>query len=352
MNYQYNILTGVLLLVLAAGAALADQLPENWSNELKANTRMLMNQVGDATQPVAMTKSMVQARYEEQQILRVQNRIKAGLDDGLPAEPLMLKVSEGVVKRVNADNLLQALERVQNRYLEAHRHAKHLAADKSRKSVSNLIADVQAAGVKGKNLDQIINSLRERHSKTVRVSTRRQLNVGSLELARDLARVGVTPALTADVVSGVLEKGATGTELKEIARELRKNRNRRTANEHAKLCLQAINQEPNVTQVMNRVRVQTRAASSFGSALDGQANGNDSSKGNGGSSSSGSGSSGDSGSGGSGGGSSGGSGGSSSGGSGGSGNSGGNSGSSSGSGAGGGSAGGSTSGNGSGGSKK
>ena len=107
-----------------------------------------------------MLTRMHQNRFQQQNIVSAQQTVMAAAQESLPTEPIMNKAMEGMVKKVQEQQVIRAMETVRNRHQYAYRMAKSLSADKeTREKMANTIADCLTAGMSVQDMDRIAGQL-------------------------------------------------------------------------------------------------------------------------------------------------------------------------------------------------
>ena len=109
----------VCALLFSASLAFGDEVEESLSTlateQLKTSTREMIQSGIDTDNAIRMSKLMLQNQFSLEQALRAQRVIMNAQKEGLPVEPIMNKAYEGMVKQVQAKNIVQAMEHVRTR---------------------------------------------------------------------------------------------------------------------------------------------------------------------------------------------------------------------------------------------
>ncbi len=200
----------LFILFLGTSAAFADAiddgLGQNTSAQVRSSTREMVKVGITENDAVSLTRTMVQNRYQERQILQVHKTIREAKLAGLPPEPLMNKLREGIAKQVHPERVAQAIEQTRGRYAYAYGKAKSIAPDEGKvSSLGNAIAEGMAAGMRSADVDAIAQRLQDR-TRTMATDQRSKLATQSFMTARDMTRQGVSPATGTDVVCQALER--------------------------------------------------------------------------------------------------------------------------------------------------
>ncbi|MBU3982196.1 MAG: hypothetical protein KJ985_01655, partial [Proteobacteria bacterium] len=156
-------LTACILLV--SSPAVAADLTNDESTQLQPREQATIHyqvQVDPDGTP-AMLQAMQQYQFRHENTIRVRSMIQDAKQHGLPTDPLMHKVYEGIAKKANEDNIVQAVKRVQSRYEHAYQQASTLTKDKQQaKQLGQIIADAYTAGLKEQDCAQIMTQLQAR----------------------------------------------------------------------------------------------------------------------------------------------------------------------------------------------
>ncbi len=206
----------VLLGTGSASAAGAPAVPDTWSASLQQSTREMVRAGVPADDAIAMTSSMVQARFNRQQIQQAQQVVVKAHQKGLPVAPVISKALEGVAKQVPPRSVIRAMERVSSRYAYAFNMASRLTREKPEiERLGQLIAASLAAGMSHRDMAKMVGRL---HNEVRHLSRddRRALAAAALVTARDMARQGVPSAHAAQVVDRALHRGFKAHEMQAL----------------------------------------------------------------------------------------------------------------------------------------
>ncbi len=207
------------LVLLIAGPALGDStlpVPDTWSASLQKSTQEMVRAGIPAQDAIAMTSSMIQARFSRQEIQQAQHVVVKAHQKGLPVEPVISKALEGVAKQVPPRSIIRAMTRVTSRYAYAFQQASRLSTQKADiERLGKLIAASLAAGMTHRDVNKMVGRL---HNEARHMSRedRRALATNALVTARDMARQGVTSAHAAQVVDRALQKGFKAHEMQAL----------------------------------------------------------------------------------------------------------------------------------------
>lgn len=189
------------------GDEIDNQLPNQATAQVRTSTRQMIQAGIDKDETIRMTRLMVQNQFTEQEVLRAHKMIMNANGKGLSVGPIMNKAFEGMTKQIQARNIIQAMETVQNRYILAQNYANRITEEKtSREQIRNALAQGLAAGLKERDAQAISEALQQR----TRTETRTRTNMGPLGAAtfmaaRDMARLGVSSEATREVISQAIQ---------------------------------------------------------------------------------------------------------------------------------------------------
>ena len=210
----------VCAVLFCASLAFGDEVEESLSTlateQLKTSTRGMILSGIDTNNAIRMTKLMLKNEFSLEQALRAQKVIMNAQKEGLPVEPIMNKAYEGMVKQVQAKNIVQAMERVRTRYAFAYEQARVLTKERSQvRAIGNTIAKTCTAGMDQQDIQGIMDRLRERTRQMTQSQTM-ELAKESFKTARDMARLGLSSKTTTNLVCLALQKGYTAREMENM----------------------------------------------------------------------------------------------------------------------------------------
>jgi hypothetical protein len=156
---------------------------------------------------VRLVQAMQAHAFSEDLMLKAQSIVLEAQREGLPPRPVINKALEGMAKQVPPERILHAMEEVRSRYAFAFGMARSLAVRGDQVSrLGTLMAEALAAGLSRQQATDIMARLQERSGQTP-PGELVELAVASLEMARDMARLGVAPGTASEVVTAALSKG-------------------------------------------------------------------------------------------------------------------------------------------------
>ena len=216
----------VILALLASAAPVwaddvDDGLPATVSEQIRTQTREMIRAGVPADTAVEMTRSMIQHRFRDEEALQAQRQVIAACEEGLPHEPLINKLQEGLAKQVPPENVVKAMETVRERYQYTYRYARQITADPAQQKVlGKAMAQGLAAGMQSRDMERINAQVQER----IRLRTCDdcpQLALESALAARDMVRLGVGSQNAGEVVCRALENGYGDPEMHRMRHQFR-----------------------------------------------------------------------------------------------------------------------------------
>jgi hypothetical protein len=210
------ILCFFLYLPLAIGDEVDNGLPYTATEQIKNHTRAMINAGIPSEEAIQMTRMMIENRFQQQNILQAQQTLMNTVKQGLPKDPVMNKAYEGIAKNVPAGKVVQAMEKVHNRYSYAYRKANQHAKDPGRvQNLGNSIAEGLTAGMTETDIERTIEKLeqRTRQMTQARIEALTEETFLSLKL---MARRGVSSQEAAEVVCQALKQQYSVQEMKQV----------------------------------------------------------------------------------------------------------------------------------------
>ena len=209
------LLTGVLfILVILAAAASADEVDQRLSQlptPVQERTREMIRAGVRTEDAVQLVQGMQTNRFQMEHMLKAQAIVLEAQNKGLPTMPVINKALEGMAKQVPPERTLQAMETVRSRYVFAYGQSSALTSEKKHaERLGNLLAESLAAGFSEQDASRTIRRLQEQ-SPTLSTEGLSQLAEACLAMARDMSRLGVSSALTGQVISGAITNGLSAS---------------------------------------------------------------------------------------------------------------------------------------------
>ena len=204
-------LAALLFMVACVSPLYADEvddaLPVQTSEQLKTSTRAMIQAGIDKDDAIDMTGTMIKNRFRVETIVKAQKTIINAHQENLPVTPVMNKAYEGMSKKVNENNILNAMETTRNRYAHAYKYARQLSDDEAQiEKTGNLLAQGMAAGLSQEDAAGIMDQLQSQ--RRIRKLEHQELNElcdKTLELTRDMMRLGASSEDGALMVKDALQ---------------------------------------------------------------------------------------------------------------------------------------------------
>jgi len=197
----------VFLLASPVVADTVDQGLAQLSAAVKDRTREIIQKGMAGEDAIPFIQALNANRFQEDQILKAQAIVLEAQGRGLPTKPIINKAFEGMAKQVPPERTLQAMEVVSSRYAFAFEQARSVTQNTEQIGrLGNMLAESLAAGLKEQDASRIINQLQAQSPK-LNQNQLDELAATCLAMARDLSRLGVTSALSSQVVSSALSNG-------------------------------------------------------------------------------------------------------------------------------------------------
>jgi len=206
-----------ILVVVQASIAFADEVEQGLmgsaSDQTKASARQVIRAGADSGSVIDVTRVMLQNNFNTEQILRAHEIITKMHRAGLPLQPIVNKLFEGIAKHVPPDNILNAMDAVRSRYDFSFSRAGLLTTQKDQKDqLGQALAAGLAAGLSFEDADGIVLAVRQRAEST-NSDQANALALEAFETARDAARLGASSNAAAGLVNQALSKGFSLAEM-------------------------------------------------------------------------------------------------------------------------------------------
>jgi len=201
---------------IAFADSIEDRLPPETPDKLKASTRQMILAGLKDDDAIKMTRSMLENKFTIDNTIEAQHIIMNALNEGLPLEPLINKVFEGMTKNVKPDRIVRAMEMVLSRYTFAYGQAAVLTKEKTQIGrLGNTLSAALAAGLENQDAAQICSMIQNK-AQTMNGTAHNSLAVETLKTARDMARLSVASQAVADVLTQALQKDYRAEEMKRM----------------------------------------------------------------------------------------------------------------------------------------
>lgn len=201
------LLGGVFILASPVVADTVDQSLAQLPVSIKDRTREMIQKGMAVEDAVPFIHAMNAHRFQEDQILKAQAIMLEAQARGLPTKPIINKAFEGMAKQVSPERTLQAMGAVSSRYAFAFGQARAITQHAEQiGQLGNMLAESLSAGLKEQDASRIISQLREQSPKLSQ-NQMEEMASACLAMARDMSRLGVTSALSSQVISSALANG-------------------------------------------------------------------------------------------------------------------------------------------------
>jgi hypothetical protein len=206
-----------ILVVIQTSIAFGDEVEQgltgNVSDQIKASARQVILAGADSGSVIDVTRVMLQNNFKNEQILRAHEIMTKMHRAGLPLQPIVNKLFEGIAKHVPPANILNAMDAVRSRYEFAFSRAGLLTTQKDQKDQLGLaLAAGLAAGLSFEDADGIVQAVRQRAGST-NSDQANALALETVETARDAARLGASSNAAAGLVNLAMSKGLSLAEM-------------------------------------------------------------------------------------------------------------------------------------------
>jgi hypothetical protein len=240
-----------------------DGLPSDAPAQVKESARQVI-QLGVKNQGVIqMTKTMLENKYTEKQMLAAHEVLMKAQRQNLDTEPIMSRFNESVAKKEKAAGSIKAMERVRSNYETAGKLAGKMTQDKEQaRAMTQEMAECMNAGVTTKNMEQISTMLQNR-TKDMKMEDAQALNKGALGAVKQMVKSGADSGSVTNVAKNALQKGYTARDMEKLQNSFTAQvKNASSAGALANSFANAIKNGANADDVGNYA--QKRSGSGFG----------------------------------------------------------------------------------------
>ena len=200
----------ILVLVFATAALgdeIDDSLPPDSPQGVKTSVRQAIQNGLEQDSVVELTRSMLQNKFNEQQIQQTHALMMEARNSSLPVQPLMNKAFEGMAKGVDPSLILAAMQTVQSRNEFAFELGARLSHNKARAAnLGQAIASGLAAGLSKNDADEITQLIHQR-AQSMKSDKAYSLALECFNTARDVSRLGVSSQAVTNMLANGLNKG-------------------------------------------------------------------------------------------------------------------------------------------------
>lgn len=207
----------IFFIPLSLFADEADEaLPEGTPAQIKESIREGVRVGIEDKVLVKTTITMLENDFSEQQILKAHEVLIEAKERDLPEEPLMNKVYEGVSKKIQAENIIRAMERVRSRYETANNYAQSLTLERNQvRTMTMDIAECMAAGMGQNDMARIMEMLNQRKGE-INMVEGTELNKETLKTVKSMARTGAGSEDIMNVVDNSFQRGYSSGEMRQL----------------------------------------------------------------------------------------------------------------------------------------
>ena len=203
--------TAAILVLLFATAALGDEiddsLPPDSPQGVKTSARQAIQNGLEQDNVVELTRSMLQNKFNEQQIQQTHALMMEARNSSLPVQPLMNKAFEGMAKGVDPSLILAAMQTVQSRNEFAYELGARLSQNKAKAAnLGQAIASGLAAGLSKNDADKI-TQLTHQRAQSMKSAKAYSLALECFNTARDVSRLGVSSQAVTNMLANGLNNG-------------------------------------------------------------------------------------------------------------------------------------------------
>jgi uncharacterized membrane protein YgcG len=158
----------------------------------------------------------IQNHFQEQNMVRAHNIIRATKEQNIPLNPVIDKALEGIAKNVPDENIVRAMEQVRNRYATAMHEAQQMTQSKSRQqTMTRSMFHAMSAGIPPEDVSDIAKQVRSRQRTMSRTEYEDMAEETCLTL-RDMARMGTSPKEVKETLSAALQRQYSANQMNQM----------------------------------------------------------------------------------------------------------------------------------------
>ena len=198
----------------------ADDVDEGLSSNtplrIKESARQVI-QLGIKDQAVIkMTRTMLENNFSQEQVIAGLELLIKTKKQNLSEDPVINKLHEGIAKKVGAENILQAMEKVRSRYEVATTYVQDMKTDAERTRVlTDQMAECMAAGMDKNSINKMMEMLQQK-TRNASKDEAYSLNENTLKTARTMARSGVNSKDIVDIVNNAFQRNYNSAEMEKL----------------------------------------------------------------------------------------------------------------------------------------
>ena len=206
------------LCLAAESTALSDAVQAQIEAQAKE-----MNAAGVPAEPARnMLTMMHQHQFTHENIVKAQNTVMSCANNELPTEPVMSKAMGGMAKNASQQQVIAAMQTVQNRYASSSSMAKTMSKDKATvATLTHAIADSMAAGMKSGDMEVIALQVKNQNrTQAKNKNDENQLAIQTMQTTRTMARLGLASAQVSDTICQALQNQYTHKEMEQLRHQM------------------------------------------------------------------------------------------------------------------------------------
>jgi hypothetical protein len=192
------------------------------------------------TDASALAKNMADAGFSATQISQIGQQLQTATEERDTQHAMINKVQEGLAKKVGPEGIINAVVRVRERYATAMRIAKQIVKERPT-AVGATIAEGMSSGLTQQDADKIANALQVR-SQQMNQASQQALASQTMATSRDIVRMGVSSALTSEVVGEALAQGYDAASMELLRQTFNAQKNHSDMNQMARQLGLAVHQ--------------------------------------------------------------------------------------------------------------
>ncbi|MBN2060479.1 MAG: hypothetical protein JW882_08690 [Deltaproteobacteria bacterium] len=193
-----------------------DGLPSDTPAQIKESARQVIRLGVENHGVIKMTKTMLENRYTEQQMLAAHEVLMKAKRQDLPAEPIMNKLHEGVAKGVQGGLVVQAMETVRTRYEAANGFAGKITRNKEQaRTMTQEMAESMSAGMGNGDMESVTTMLRQR-TRDMKTEEAQKFNRATLSAVKSMARSGADSSSVMEVIGNAFQNGYTARDMERL----------------------------------------------------------------------------------------------------------------------------------------
>ena len=219
MDLAKRIILSLVFLFLLPSVLIADvlddELPADTPVQVKEKARQVISLGVENQGVIRMTQTMLRNGFSEKQMIRAYEILGEAKKNGLPDEPVMNKLYEGVGKHVQSGNIIKAMEKVEERYQVASQYAHRISGDREQSGIlTGHIAESLTAGMAGNDIDRIGEMFSRLGTQNDKEKS--SLEIQTFQTVKTMARMGAESSSVVDTVQTALQSGYDQNKMKSL----------------------------------------------------------------------------------------------------------------------------------------